>query len=643
MLLLSPPGLRELRPPLPLAARGAPVCPPRAGPRAGSDAHRARALRHPSSSSAPPCAVTLAPARLRLGPGPPAILGASVRLCASCCPSPLRDDLGPPAILGASALPCVLLLPRVLHLSPDPALLTSPFLSRSSSSTIRSLAPSPVCFEAVYLAEHRRKAVKMLHSREASNVLPGKEEDPQTLYIRNPGFLRPSYPDYRHFQCFLVPSLYQPVSQVQQYYQPWLQPETETKEEIVEQLVMERFLTTFPETLKIHVISQQPRDRMEVGLLVPHVMPECEKKHETGAPAQNPVIEVKRETISPEMLDNLPSPSTKPKVISALENFEDVAVDFKPEELGCHSAPQKNPYWVVMPQNYENLVSVEYQSLKPNIISCLEEKPGAMEEEDSKAVMWKSEPSDDPLELHQENQQQEGSLGSDGVERSSDLTSLSENLPENDPQEGTMFDISNRFQLPYLICKVCNRVFTSEVGLRKHESFHTGKRPFRCHLCDKGFFLMPHLNKHLRIHSGKKCSGANMRRNPSVPRGVAICGRVSTNLQEDGHECLKCGKAFVQDVHLVQHLKAHQVAESLPPQLPRKTYSVRYQRKHDYVGERACQCCDCGKVFGNSSYLIHHYRTHAHKRPYQCRLCGKCFSLPSYLTQHYQLHSQETN
>ncbi|XP_006903029.1 PREDICTED: zinc finger imprinted 2 [Elephantulus edwardii] len=116
-----------------------------------------------------------------------------------------------------------------------------------------------------------------------------------------------------------------------------------------------------------------------------------------------------------------------------------------------------------------------------------------------------------------------------------------------------------------------------------------------------------------------------------------------TRSQEAFLDCLHCGRAFVREAHLAQHLQDHEATCALSPERPGapKVYCVRYVPQHRYVSERANQCCDCGKTFRRSSHLSQHYRVHAQDRPFQCQLCGRCFSQASYLTLHYQLHSQE--
>ncbi|KAM5207486.1 zinc finger imprinted 2 [Hipposideros larvatus] len=270
------------------------------------------------------------------------------------------------------------------------------------------------------------------------------------------------------------------------------------------------------------------------------------------------------------------------------------------------------------------------------------------------------QPSDDPLDSYQVIQEtlaspvtmsepntltQEISQDSDESARSPYLTEQSEGPLEEGPQEcaasGILTSPAPVVDEPFLQentlnrCECCERTFNTQTAHERHEQIHTGKKPFEGEQCREAFYLMPYLTSHQRTLASEKSPGK------SFIQRVNICGLVKTHSQGDYYECFQCGKAFIQDVHFFHHLKAHKT-EVLLPRLPRiKKYLIRYQQKHDYVGERAYQCCDCSKAFKQSSHLIQHYRIHAQERPLQCQLCGKCFSQPLYLTQHYQLHSQE--
>ncbi|XP_062033567.1 zinc finger imprinted 2 [Lepus europaeus] len=549
----------------------------------------------------------------------------------------------------------------------------------------------------------------MMHVTEVLDILRNphifhlhdQEENPETIHRRNLEAENISHKIFKYFQYLSMTGPHQAVSQIQELYWQWLQPETHTKEQIIDQLVLEQFLTTLPEEILAWVRSKQPKNSKEAGTLVEIFI---QAHGENGFLAQDSDLAEKKNTTILE--------SVQPTGPQELVTFQDVFVDFSPEEMSYLTAAQRKLHREVTLENYRNLVSFGYQFAKPDIISYLEEEESRTIEEGSNAGIeeeshaveegssavrcqgYEKKPEtkelipernlaiersslvemenpaignflhecleessiDDPSELHQHRQKkilipvtmsdpkipQERSQSSDECERSCNRIEQSEYLLEKNPQECTTFGMCTRPQtVNRPTCDLCKRTFTTRGALVRHEQIHSGKKPYECKQCGEAFYLMPHLIRHQRTHFGRKRSQCSEGRKSLIQNGNA-CGQVRIHSQEDYYECFQCGKAFIQNVHLFQHLKAHEAAKPIPSEFPcNKTYLIRYQRKHDYVGKRACQCCHCGKAFSQISHLIQHYRIHAQEKPYQCQLCGKCFSLPSYLTHHYQLHFQE--
>ncbi|KAF8771636.1 Zinc finger protein 83 like protein [Argiope bruennichi] len=53
-------------------------------------------------------------------------------------------------------------------------------------------------------------------------------------------------------------------------------------------------------------------------------------------------------------------------------------------------------------------------------------------------------------------------------------------------------------------CEVCNKLFTSVEGLKRHCSTHTNEKPFLCDICGKAFSHKSKLNIHHNVHTKEK-------------------------------------------------------------------------------------------------------------------------------------------
>ncbi|XP_054553375.1 zinc finger protein 215-like [Talpa occidentalis] len=113
--------------------------------------------------------------------------------------------------------------------------------------------------------------------------LHDREEDPEASARSNPEALKASRQKLAmHFKYLSVTGPHQAVREIQALCWDWLRPETHTKEQMMEQLVLEQFLSTLPEEVQIWVRSKHPKNGEAAGALVTDLIQKCGIKGEEG-------------------------------------------------------------------------------------------------------------------------------------------------------------------------------------------------------------------------------------------------------------------------------------------------------------------------------------------------------------------------
>nr|XP_034963538.1 zinc finger and SCAN domain-containing protein 31-like [Zootoca vivipara]XP_034963539.1 zinc finger and SCAN domain-containing protein 31-like [Zootoca vivipara] len=131
-------------------------------------------------------------------------------------------------------------------------------------------------------------------------------------------------------------------------------------------------------------------------------------------------------------------------------------------------------------------------------------------------------------------------------------------------------------------CSYCGKAFCQ---IAHERATHSEKKPFQCSACAKCFSRNSLLLKHERTHGGEK-----------------------------PYTCSTCGKSFVYSWNLIKHKKKH-------------------------TGEKPHQCSACGKTFFERSDLVRHERTHTGEKPYRCAHCWRRFSQQWLLIKHERTHT----
>ncbi|XP_023597164.1 zinc finger protein with KRAB and SCAN domains 4-like isoform X3 [Trichechus manatus latirostris] len=428
----------------------------------------------------------------------------------------------------------------------------------------------------------------------------------------------------QRFRSFRYPEAAGPreaLSRLQELCRQWLRPEMHSKEQILELLVLEQFLTILPGALQSWVQEQHPESREEAVVLL-----ECLERQLDEPRPQVPGLAQGRSCREDTVVAARLIPESQ-----GLLKVEDVALTVSPGRAQLDSS-QVNLYRDERQENCSSLISLggeirtKIRDLPPEDEHLVQE-PGEIPchlGEDIAQIPPCVEAGEQEGKLHRKQKNATGSRRHYCHECGKSFAQSSGLSKHRRIHTG---------EKPYE-CEECGKAFIGSSALIIHQRVHTGEKPYECEECGKAFSHSSDLIKHQRTHTGEKpyeCDDCGK----TFSQSCSLLEHHRIHTGEKPYQCNMCGKAFRRSSHLLRHQRIHGGDKNIQDSEHGETWENQWENVEASVSYK---CNECDRSFTRNRSLIEHQKIHTGEKPYQCDVCGKGFTRTSYLVQHQRSH-----